>query len=283
MKRRFSVAIVGAFAVAVCATAARAQVGAIGGAPGSAITGSESQARAPVFIQSGLIAPAKSWSLSAFSGYTSGGVDFGFDQVDFSFTQLLLGGTYSPTEKVTLGAFVFPYNRVSAESNVASADDSGMGDAELSAKLSLLSSEDGKTALAAIGSVGLPIGDEDFGSSGVSFSAGAGITHTLERVTLHAAAGVLIPTDDADGETTVKFGGALTYGASPKLSLGVEVLGSTASVEGQRYTSIDGAPTLRLRLGQRAFLDGGVLFNLSTSPGESPFDYAAVVGFTITR
>jgi hypothetical protein len=248
LERPFNVAIMAALACAVCATALPAQIGAIGGAPGSAVTAAETQARAPVFIQSGLLAPAKSWSVSAFSGYTSGGFAAGVEQVDFSVTQLLFGGTYSPNAKLTLGAFVFPYNRVSAASSAASVDDSGMGDAEVSAKFGLLSAADGKTALAAVASVGLPIGDEDFGSSGARLSAGAGLTHALERVTLHAAAGVLIPTDDADGETTITFGGALTYGATPALSLGAEVLGSTAGVEGQRYTSIDGAPTVRLRL-----------------------------------
>ena len=75
----------------------------------------------------------------------------------------------------------------------------------------------------------------------------------------------------------------IAYKFTPKLSLGAEVLGSTAAVQGQRYTSIDGAPTLRLRLGEQAFLDSGMLFNLSTSPGESLFDYALVAGFTVTR
>ena len=281
--KKFNVAVVAVIAVAAAAPEARAQVGAIGGAPGSAVSANDAQVRAPVFVQNGLVAPEKSWSASAFSGYTSGGFDFGFSQVEYGFTQLLIGGTYSPSEKVTLGAFVFPYNQVNVTSNISSTDQSGMGDAEVFAKVSLMSSADGKTRLAAIGSLGLPIGDEEFGSSGMSLSAGAGLTHALERVTLHAAAGLEIPTDDADGETTLQFGGALIYGASPTLSLGVELLGATASIEGQRYTSIDGAPTLRLRLGQRAFLDSGILVNLSTSPGEALFDYAAVVGFTITR
>jgi hypothetical protein len=278
---RVRVAVVTAIAVAAAAPQAQAQVGAIGGAPGSA--GIAGESRSPVFVQSGLVAPAKSWSASAFSGYTSGGFNAGFEEVNYGFTQLLLGATYAPSDKLTVGAFISPYNKVNAESDFTTANESGMGDAELFARYSVLSSADGKTAVAAVGSLGLPIGDENFGASGLSLFAGAGLSHALERVTLHAAAGLEIPTDEADGETTLQFAGAAIYGASPTLSLGFEMLGSTASIAGQRFTSINGAPTLRLRVGERAFLDGGILVNLSTSPGEALYDYAAVFGFTITR
>ena len=263
-----------------------AQIGAIG-APGSIASGSEATSSAPIFTESALVMGRGMWAAGAYAGYTSGGFD-GPVSVDLSSRQLLLGAYYAPTEQLTLGVSVLPYASISAENNLGdSADESGRGDAQLRAKYQFWNSTDGRTSLAGLGSIGLPIGDDDFGASGASVGLGGAISHLADRVSVHGGLGFFMPTDDDDGETTIDFSAAVVYAAQEKLSLGLELLGSTFSFEGiegsERYTSIDLAPGARYRVAPRVFLDGGLLFNVSSTDDSSLYDYALVIGATVTR
>ena len=264
---------------------AAAQIGAIGGAPGAVATGAEATAGAPIFGESALVMPKGSWAAGAYAGYTSGSVQSAVASADFSFTQVMMAGFYSPVDRLTLGAMIFPYASVEVESGLGGGEESGRGDAQIYAKYQLWNSTDGRTSIAGAGSIGLPIGDDDFGAEGASFGVGGAVSHALDRISLHGSLGVAIPTDEIDGETTLNFGSALVYAALPTLSLGIELLGSTFSSDqlDDRFTSIDLAPGARLRVGDRVFLDAGILFNASTTPVESAFDYAFLVGATVTR
>jgi hypothetical protein len=289
MRKRWVVksaaAVTAAAATGLLAAAqpAAGQVGAIGGAPSSAVSGGATAARAPLFSESALVMPRGGWTAGAYGGYTSGGIEGDFTSIDFSFTQLVIGGFFALTERVVLGAAIFPYASVSVDSDFGSEEESGRGDGLLYGKAQFWSSADGRTSIAGIANVGLPIGDDDFGAEGVSFGIGGAVTHTVNQVSLHGSAGFAIPTDDADGETTFNFNAAFVYAAQSVLSLGAELLGSTFSAGGERFTIINAAPGARVRLAERVFLDGGLLFNVSTSPGESPFDYAFLIGATITK
>jgi hypothetical protein len=266
------------------ATPAAGQVGAIGGAPGGVIAGSGDLARSPIFTESAYTLAKSSWSASAFGGYTSGSFEDGVTTgTDFNFTQLLLGGFYAPSDRLTVGASLFAYSSVSVSNSFGSADESGHGDASLYGKYQVWNN--GSTSIAGIASLGLPIGDDNFGAQGASFGLGGAISHNADRVSVHGSLGFTIPTDDTDGSTTTNFTGALMYAAQPKLTLGLELLGSTTKIDviDERYTTIDLAPSARLSVGDRVFLDGGLIFNVSTSPGQSPYDYGFVFGATLTR
>jgi len=66
---------------------------------------------------------------------------------------------------------------------------------------------------------------------------------------LHGSLGFIVPTSDEDGNTIVGFNAALVYAAQQTLSLSAELLGSTASMGGERFTAIDFAPGVRVRAG----------------------------------
>jgi len=265
------------------AVPAAAQIGVIGGVPGGAVSGAGAASRAPLFGESGLVLGRGGWSLAGYAGYTRGSVDFVISEVDFSFTQILVGGFYGIADKAMVGAILFPHNIVSVKTDFGDADESGMGDAQLYGKLQLVSSSSGNTTLAAIANVNLPIGSEEFGASGAIIGLRGAVSHSLQTVSLHGNFGVAFPTDDEDGETTLLFGGAAVFAASPAVGLGAELIGSSTSFSGERYTTIDLAPMARFRVGQRAHLDAGVQFNVSSSFDPNPFDYALVAGFTIGR
>jgi hypothetical protein len=260
-----------------------AQIGAIGGAPGGAAAGSQATSRAPLFGESGMVMGRGAWSFGAYAGYTSGSVDFVISEVNFSYTQILVGGFYGVTDKATIGAILFPHNMVSIDTELGNADESGMGDAQLYGKLQLASSADGNTTVAAIANISLPIGSDGFGANGAILGLRGAVSHSLENVSLHGNFGVGFPTDDEDGETTLFFGGAAVFAASPTVGIGAELIGSSASFGGERFTTIDLAPMARFRVGQRAHIDAGLQFNVSSSFDPNPFDYALVAGFTIGR
>jgi hypothetical protein len=272
-----------AVASLIAVAPAAAQVGAIGGAPGAVAAGSGATARAPVFGESALVMPKGSWSAGMFGAYASGGFDAGFGSTDFSFTQVLVGAFFAPSDRLTIGASLFPYVAVDVTSDFGSGDESGRGDGSLYAKYQIANS--GNTSVAGALSIGLPIGDDNFGDEGASFGVAGIVSHTADRVSIHGALGVTVPTDELDGETTINFNGALMYAAQENLTIGIEMLGSTFSIEeiDERFTSIDIAPGARLRAGERVYLDAGLLFNASTSPGESLLDYGFIIGATITR
>jgi hypothetical protein len=228
--------------------------------------------------------PKGSWAAGAFAGITSGGFEDGFTSgTDFSFTQVLLGAFYAPSDRLTVGVSVFPYAAFSLDNDIGSADESGRGDASLYAKYQIASSEN--TSVAGVASLGLPVGDDTFGAEGASFGLGVVVSHTANLMSLHGSLGFMMPTDDLDGNAVIDFNAALMYAAQDNLTLGVELLGSSTTFEGidDRYTTIDLGPGARLRASERLFLDAGLLFNLSTSIGESPFDYGFVFGATLTR
>ena len=283
MRMKCTVAGLAMMAGLAQAAAVSAQIGAIGGAPGAAASGSQATSRAPLFGESGMVMAKGGWSFGAYAGYTAGSVDFVISEVDFSFLQILVGGFYAITDKATIGAILFPHNTVSIESTLGDVDESGMGDAQLYGKLQLASSANGNTTFAAIANVSLPIGSDEFGASGAILGLRGAVSHNLQSVALHGNFGVGFPTDDEDGETTLFFGAAAVFAASPSVGIGAELIGSSASFNGERFTTIDLAPMARFRVGQRAHIDAGLQFNVSSSFEPNPFDYAFVAGFTIGR
>ena len=281
------VAAVAAVGAVLCVPgAARAQVGAIGGAAGGAVAGDDAVARAPVFGESGLVLAAKSWSFGGYYGLTSGS-----DFVDFTFNQVVLGAFYAPAERLTLGLVMFPFNSVSSDFGAGlEGDESGMGDAVAYGKYQFARSADGRTSVAGIAQLLLPIGDADFGAAGTQIALAAAVSHQLSSATLHGMLGVGIPTDDDDGETAINFGGGVVFSASNSVSISGELLGSSESFDvglgdSERYTELNIAPGVRVRLGDRLFLDTGVIYPLWNNQDSDVklVDYAFMAGLTFTR
>lgn len=275
-------AITAATATAVAAAPASAQVGAIAAAPGGAIGGTEMTVRGPVVTESALMLPQGMWTGSATVGVT-GGSGFSGVAFDYTYSQLLLGAFYGVSDNLLIGATIFPYAGFEVEALGLSEEQTGRGDATVYAKYRVLGSADGRTSVAIAGALGLPLGDDVFGAEGLVLGLAGTVTHNLPATSLHASAGVRMPTDEFDGETTLVWSAAAVYAASPKLSLAVELLGSRMSTDLDTFSSVELVPAARYAVGRNVFLTGAVQFNVSSSPFDSAYDYAAMFGVSLTR
>ncbi|CAN5777437.1 hypothetical protein BH23GEM9_BH23GEM9_25950 [soil metagenome] len=269
--------------LAVGPTPVDAQIGAIGGAPGGVVGATDITTRAPVFTESALTLPAGTWTVSALMGVTGGGITAVGQTFDYTVTQVLLGAYYGVTDRLLIGATIFPYAGVEVEALGFTEEETGHGDATAYAKFQAFSSADGRTSAAAIGTLGVPLGDDNFGAQGVVLGLAGIMSHALDRVSMHAGAGVSIPTDDLDGNSVVSFTGAAVYAARPNISLALELLGTTVSTDFDRFTSIELAPGARFRVGTNVFINGGLQFNVSSSPFDAPYDYAVLLGVSLSR
>jgi hypothetical protein len=262
--------------------AAHGQIGAIAAAPGGAMGGTELTTRGPVVTESALTLPRGAWTGSATVGVTGGS---GFSGVDYDFTysQMLLGVFFGLSDDFTIGATVFPYTGFEIEALGLTDEQTGHGDATLYAKYRLLGSNDTRTSVAVAGALGLPLGDELFGAEGTVLGVVGIVSHNLDRLALHASAGARIPTDEYDGETALIFTGAAVYPASPKLSLSLELIGSRMSTEFATFRSVELAPAARFAVARNIFLTGALQFNVSSEPFDAAYDYAVMLGASMTR
>lgn len=262
---------------------AQAQVGAVGAVPSGAVSGSAGTEQAPVFGESALTMPRGAWSINALGGLTHGSIGAVFTEIDYSVTQVLVAGFFGLTDRFMLGAMVAPYNRISIEIEDGEGDETGMGDVRLYGKYKLWSSLEERTNVAVSANVSLPTGDDSFGNEGSVINLRGAISTRSRLVSLHANAGVGIPTNDDDGVTTLFFGGGLVYSATERVSVGAEFMGSSASDAGERLTILDFAPIVRVKASPVAYFDAGVVINASTSFDIDIYDYAFVLGLTIGR
>lgn len=263
-------------AVLLLAAPAAAQVGAVGAATGAGVAVENAHEGSPILGESGLVLAERGWSASAYGAYTTGGVGEGGQALDFNVTQFLAGAFYAPVENLTVGVLAFPLTRVEVEAGAQSADDSGFGDLALYAKYRVHESPDARTHVAAIGQVGLPTAQEGFGSEGVILAGGLGVSHRLEGGSVHAAGGLVLPTDDADGDAFFDFNAAGVIGVADRVGASLEVLGSIGD-----ESVLNAGPGVRIRAGERTFVDGAVVFNVASSLDESPFDWGLVLGVNI--
>lgn len=269
----------------VCtATPAAAQLGAIGAATGAAaVATADGINSAPLLSESGLVL-GQAWAANAtFSMVeaTVGTFDPAQGVTDATLTSSGFGvsAVFAPNPDLMLGASVTPYVSVSAETPSATFDDSGRGDASLFAKYRAWRSEDGRSSFAATGGVVLPVGSEDFGQQGASLSVAGAVSHRLaggSPLTLHGSIGFSIPTDDADGKTTLSFSGAGVYRTSERLALSGELLGASSDGE----YAINLAPGVRISANRHWLIDVAAAINVATSLEDSPFDYGLVLGGT---
>lgn len=272
-------AAVGTVAALLCVAATpapgAAQIGAIGAVPGAA--GADgSFAGSPIFTESATMLPRGRLSAGAHIAAVSQAMMLEGTEVEVTVSQVLAGVSYAPVEGLMLGFRASPYIAFEASSQFGSVDQSGHGDAFFDARYRLWRAPGGQTQLAANGSVQIPLGDEFFGAEGAALGLGAAISHQLDRLGLHGALGASVPLDEADGQTAMNFSAAGVFGVTERIWLNLEMIGVAS--DGEHIVNL--APGARIGLGQRAFLDIGVLVNASSSVG-APFDSAALLGISI--
>jgi len=289
-RRSFGLFAAGAMA-ALLPSLASAQAGAVGAAV--AVGGGIENAHvgAPIQSEHARTLGAGRTSFAVYGGLTTGsaaavpGVDVSFD-----FLQTVLGGFYGVSDDFTIGAILFPVNRVSVTatntSTGASASESGsaIGDLSLYGKYRLGESADGRTSFAAIGRLQLPTaGEADFGGtpvtlglSGVGIGVGGAVSHLSNNSSFHASALLGIPTDDSDGDPSVGLSGAVVFGVSDRVGLSAEVLASLGD-----ETQFTGGPGVRFQASDNVFLDAAALFLIGSSVDQNPFDYGLLFGLNI--
>jgi hypothetical protein len=269
-------------AVAGQAAPLNAQIGAIAAAPAVA-GGQDAAAGAPLLMEHAFLLPQGQVALTALSGATVGSVAVptlgGVVTVDFTYQQLLVGVYYALTDRFNIGVAAAPYLAFSLEAQGTTVEEHGRGDVLIGGKYSLWEAPDGATRVASYGSVLLPLGQTGWGREGTLLGLGLTAGRRLERVTLHAAVGVDVPTDQDDGDTAINLAGAGVYAASPRVALSMELFGVAAGGESQ----VTVAPGVRLQLGSSVALSLAAMFNAHTSLPQKPYDAAALLGFSLVR
>lgn len=284
------VALASAVAFAGAATPAAGQIGAIAAAAavsGANQTGEYALSGAPVFSESGLIL-TEGWTANGFGVSTTQTVPFfdGFmtDEYEFTATQVTVGAFAAVGERAMIGAVLSPY--VSGEFTFSDNDTrsvSGLGDLSIIGRIALTESADGRTRLAASGSVLAAIGDEEVSSGTTGGSAGLGVSHQLDaRTSVHGGGSVSFSSDDSDtqdideGGSGFSFSGAVVRQVSPTAWISGELLGSAAS--GEWIMTL--APAGRIKANDNMFIDLGLAFGLASSDGAIPLDVGLAAGFT---
>lgn len=278
-------------ALAQAPTEAHAQVGAIGAAPVAVVSGDRLDAgttmhvlQPPILSQSGMQLGAGQGAGSLIAASTLGSVDLftgaGLLSVDFTYNEFVIGGYYAPSDRLSLGLAMFPYIGVELEAaGLEREEASGRGDAARFGKYQLWRSANGRTRISGIGSVGLPIGESDYGAHGASFGIGGAASHQLDRVSLHGSVSVAVPTDDRDGDTVLTLSAAAVYALSPRVALALELTRpSTSDVSYVHF-----APGARFRIGNRASLAASLLTNVASSVDVKPFNHAIALGLEVVR
>ncbi len=267
----------GAFALALITTPMPAQIGAIGVVPGGTASGADALAGTPVFTNSALTLPRGRWGFSGLVGLTRQSTDLFDPQLGDEFTRTFTNtsffamGAYAVHDRALVGVMVPPVTRRELkdeyQGDTFTESETGAGDPILFGKYQLARSGDGRTALAGVASVSLPLGKSGFGSEGARVGLGAVASRQVNKITLHAEAGVGIPTHDADGETAVGLNAAGVFAVSPRIWVNGELLTTISAGE---YTTL-AAPSVRFALGRMAFLDVGFAFKaLSSIEGYQP-------------
>lgn len=255
------------------AVPAAAQIGAIGAVPG--VGGAEGgYAGSPIFTESAAVLPSGRMSVGAHFAAVSQKAVLEGTELDVTVSQLLAGASFSPVDRLMIGVRASPYISLEASSEFGSMEETGRGDASIDARYQLWRAPGGQTQLAANATLQVPIGDDLFGAAGAAVGIGAALSHQIDRLGLHGAVSAGVPLDEADGETVINFSAAGVFGVHPRVWLNLEMIGVTAN--GEHVVNV--APGARIGLGQRVFLDAGVLLNASTSFGQAPFDNAFVIG-----
>jgi hypothetical protein len=270
-------------ALLTTAVPAAAQVGAIGAAPAGLSGTDEIMATAPILMESGYPLERGQVGLTALFGVTAGGLTLtdGVQTVDldYTFNQLVLGAYYALSDRITLGLLAAPYLGIELEANGFSESDSGRGDIGVYGKGLLWRAGDGMTGLATFGSATLPVGEDGWGAEGPVLAGGLALSHRMERIALHGAAGVRHPLEEEDGSTAFTGSAGAVYSAGPRVAMSLEGLASTSDGE----TAFDVAPGARVRLGSSFYLSGAVLVNVSSSLDYKPYDYAVAIGGSFVR
>lgn len=269
---------VGALAAALLwATPAAAQVGAFSGAPPSVdASGPQGIVRAPIVTEGAVFAGAGQWTGTLQVGITTGSIDFPGGSVDYDVTQTALGVSYAPSDRLLVGAAFLPWNRVSLSGGGESLSESGRGDASLEARFRAWSADDGRTDLAVVGGMSLPVGAEGFGAEGVIGSVGTAVSRHLDGASVHGSARLILPFDDSDGDSVVRLTGAAVYGVGDRTAVSGELM---ANFSGGEYI-VDLAPGIRFQPAPGVFLDAAVLVNLATS-FESIYDAGFVLALRL--
>lgn len=237
---------------------ANAQVGAFGGAPPAvAPADGASHFRAPIFSESAVLSPAGALGGTLLVGMTTGGVG----TLEYEVTQSAAAVSYAVTDAVMVGGAVQPWNQVTLRQAGLEESESGRGNASVFVRARVWESEEARTTLAATGALGLPMGTNGFGTEGVVLDMGIAASRQLEAASLHSSVGLLLPTDDLDGESVVRLSGGAMFRAGDRVALGAELMAQFSDGE----HAIDLAPGLRFQASDRLILDAGVLVNATTS------------------
>jgi hypothetical protein len=266
-----------ALALLAAPTPGAAQVGAFGGAPaGLDVAGERAHARAPLFTGGAVFAGAGEWSGTGLVGLTTGSFPAQGGQgevtVDYEVTQTALAAFHALSDGLLVGVSVQPWNEVSLSAQGETVASSGRGDLSLQARYRAWASPDGSSTAALGGSVGLPVGADGFGTSGVVAGVSGAFSRQHEGGSLHASLGVALPFDDADGDATTTLTGALVQGVGERVSVAGELQARFAGGE----HLVDLIPGVRFQPSPRVFVDLGVLLNVASSL-DSVYDAGVVL------
>jgi hypothetical protein len=277
-----------ASAVALAATAdpASGQIGAIGVVPGGSAAGRGGVVGTPVFTNSAIMLPKSRWTISGFGVFST----ISFEQYDpflnlfyereITSSSLVATAAYGLSEKTMLGAQLRPVNNREVTDRALgqsqSFSQSGMGDAVVFVKQQFSRSSNGRTSVAGVASLSLPIGsyEDGFGSSGTVLGGALAVSHQSGRTTWHGEGNVILPTDDADGDAVLGLNGAGVFSISPRAWLSAELLTIIANGE---WVAL-GAPAARFAVGQKAFIDAGLAFKLATSVSGGTWPTTVILG-----
>ena len=266
---------------------ARAQVGALGAGVSSRVAGENRYENSPVFFLSALVMPKGQWAagVNALVGGIGLGEDIALGKLRT--TGVAASGYYGVAPRLTLGIYAQPYASTSFDCDPSvcglvdesSVEKSGAGSVGVSGVFQFWRSTTGATKLGGLTRLWLPTAGEGLGFQGTAPEVALILTHQLERVTLNTNASITMPTDDADGESTVLVDGAAVLALAPTVGLSFEAGGQFSN--GEHLIQL--GPALRVRLG-RAFLELGGLVGVESSLGGSASDfYQATVGLAFAR
>ncbi len=251
-------------AVAVPA-AAVAQIGAFGGASSTPSIGDEAAHHGtPVLIESAAFPIAGAMGGSLQTSFTTGSVDSPGFAFEYGVTQTAASLYYAVSDAFVVGVSFQPWGQVSLSQGGVTESESGRGDAALYGKFRVWGSGDGRSTAAIAGAVGLPVSADGFGAEGVTLGITLAASRQLDGASLHAAAGVAIPTDEMDGDPVLSLGGGAMYRLGARASMGGELLARFSNGE---YIA-DLAPTARFQISPRVVIDGAFLLNAATSLDE---------------
>lgn len=271
-------------AVLLGSSEAQAQIGALA-ASAAVVTADGTEeyvfAGAPVFADNGLVLQEK-WSAGAFATNQ----EFTFPSgVTLAVTGFSFGAFAAVGSSGMVGVSIQPVVQTSLENDFASAEESGTGNLGLYGKAVV--HEAGATQIAVSGRAFIPMADP-FGQARSTFFGGIGFSHQRDaKTSIHGGAGLAVTAESdgigdqanstpIEGTTGFSANAAIVRQLSPKAWLSGEFLASA----GSDVWEVSVAPALRLRAGERVFVDLGVAIGALESDDSIPMDYAFALGAT---